>query len=202
MDEQILTIIDALTKDVQLAHEEIANLRAEMAEHDKKNNEQIQNLNHTVFDLILEPCQQAMDEAEYNGRFDEFKGKYGEQFAPYVDDIKFIEQSPDFDLEKAAFDGLENWEGEKPDEAQYVAEFVEHIKNQVEEFKKRFGALPDVDVKIDTEGGEVKEVKAEGNMAEPTETATETVEEDSEEVMDSPEEIAELEKQLAAKMRK
>lgn len=198
MDEQILTIIDALTKDVQLAHEEIANLRAEMAEHDKKNNEQIQNLNHTVFDLILEPCQQAMDEAEYNGRFDEFKGKYGEQFAPYVDDIKFIEQSPDFDLEKAAFDGLENWEGEKPDEAQYVAEFVEHIKNQVEEFKKRFGALPDVDVKIDTEGGEVKEVKAEGNAPE----ATETVEEDSEEVMDSPEEIAELEKQLAAEMRK
>jgi hypothetical protein len=198
LDEQILTIIDALTKDVQLAHEEIANLRAEMAEHDKKNNEQIQNLNHTVFDLILEPCQQAMDEAEYNGRFDEFKGKYGEQFAPYVDDIKFIEQSPDFDLEKAAFDGLENWEGEKPDEAQYVAEFVEHIKNQVEEFKKRFGALPDVDVKIDTEGGEVKEVKAEGNAPE----ATETVEEDSEEVMDSPEEIAELEKQLAAEMRK
>jgi hypothetical protein len=201
LDEQILTIIDALTKDVQLAHEEIANLRAEMAEHDKKNNEQIQNLNHTVFDLILEPCQQAMDEAEYNGRFDEFKGKYGEQFAPYVDDIKFIEQSPDFDLEKAAFDGLENWEGEKPDEAQYVAEFVEHIKNQVEEFKKRFGALPDVDVKIDTEGGEVKEVKAEGNAPEAAET-TETVEEDSEEVMDSPEEIAELEKQLAAEMRK
>jgi hypothetical protein len=201
LDKQILTIIDALTKDVQLAHEEIANLRAEMAEHDKKNNEQIQNLNHTVFDLILEPCQQAMDEAEYNGRFDEFKGKYGEQFAPYVDDIKFIEQSPDFDLEKAAFDGLENWEGEKPDEAQYVAEFVEHIKNQVEEFKKRFGALPDVDVKIDTEGGEVKEVKAEGNAPEATET-TETVEEDSEEVMDSPEEIAELEKQLAAEMRK
>jgi hypothetical protein len=96
---------------------------------------------------------------------------------------------------------LENWEGEKPDEAQYVAEFVEHIKNQVEEFKKRFGALPDVDVKIDTEGREVKEVTAEGNAPESTET-TETVEEDSEEVMDSPEEIAELEKQLAAEMRK
>lgn len=201
MDEQILAIIDALTKDVQLAHEEIANLRAEMAEHDKKNNEQIQNLNHTVFDLILEPCQQAMDEAEYNGRFEEFKSKYGEQFAPYVEDIKFIERKPDFDLEKAAFDGLETWEGERPDEAQYVTEFVEYIKNQVEEFKKRFGALPDVDVKIDTEGGEVKEVKAEGNEAG-TEETTETVEEDSEEVMDSPEEIAELEKQLAAELGK
>lgn len=201
MDEQILTIIDALTKDVQLAHEEIANLRAEMAEHDKKNNEQIQNLNHTVFDLILEPCQQAMDEAEYNGRFEEFKSKYGEQFAPYVEDIKFIERKPDFDLERAAFDGLETWEGKKPDEAQYVTEFVEYIKNQVEEFKKRFGALPDVDVKIDTEGGEVKEVKAEGNEAG-TEETTETVEEDSEEVMDSPEEIAELEKQLAAELGK
>lgn len=201
MDEQILAIIDALTKDVQLAHEEIANLRAEMAEHDKKNNEQIQNLNHTVFDLILEPCQQAMDEAEYNGRFEEFKSKYGEQFAPYVEDVKFIERKPDFDLEKAAFDGLETWEGERPDEAQYVTEFVEHIKNQVEEFKKRFGALPDVDVKIDTEGGEVKEVKAEGNEAG-TEETTETVEEDSEEVMDSPEEIAELEKQLAAELGK
>ena len=201
MDEQILAIIDALTKDVQLAHEEIANLRAEMAEHDKKNNEQIQNLNYTVFDLILESCQQAMDEAEYNGRFEEFKSKYGEQFAPYVEDVKFIERKPDFDLERAAFDGLETWEGEKPDEAQYVTEFVEHIKNQVEEFKKRFGALPDVDVKIDTEGGEVKEVKAEGNAPEATET-TETVEEDSEEVMDSPEEIAELEKQLAAELGK
>ena len=201
MDEQILAIIDALTKDVQLAHEEIANLRAEMAEHDKKNNEQIQNLNHTVFDLILESCQQAMDEAEYNGRFEEFKSKYGEQFAPYVEDIKFIERKPDFDLEKAAFDGLETWEGERPDEAQYVTEFVEYIKNQVEEFKKRFGALPDVDVKIDTEGGEVKEVKAEGNEAG-TEETTETVEEDSEEVMDSPEEIAELEKQLAAELGK
>lgn len=201
MDEQILAIIDALTKDVQLAHEEIANLRAEMAEHDKKNNEQIQNLNHTVFDLILEPCQQAMDEAEYNGRFEEFKSKYGEQFAPYVEDIKFIERKPDFDLEKAAFDGLETWEGERPDEAQYVTEFVEYIKNQVEEFKKRFGTLPDVDVKIDTEGGEVKEVKAEGNEAG-TEETTETVEEDSEEVMDSPEEIAELEKQLAAELGK
>ena len=196
-----MAIIDALTKDVQLAHEEIANLRAEMAEHDKKNNEQIQNLNHTVFDLILEPCQQAMDEAEYNGRFEEFKSKYGEQFAPYVEDIKFIERKPDFDLEKAAFDGLETWEGERPDEAQYVTEFVEYIKNQVEEFKKRFGALPDVDVKIDTEGGEVKEVKAEGNEAG-TEETTETVEEDSEEVMDSPEEIAELEKQLAAELGK
>lgn len=201
MDEQILAIIDALTKDVQLAHEEIANLRAEMAEHDKKNNEQIQNLNYTVFDLILESCQQAMDEAEYNGRFEEFKSKYGEQFAPYVEDIKFIERKPDFDLEKAAFDGLETWEGERPDEAQYVTEFVEYIKNQVEEFKKRFGALPDVDVKIDTEGGEVKEVKAEGNEAG-TEETTETVEEDSEEVMDSPEEIAELEKQLAAELGK
>lgn len=201
MDEQILAIIDALTKDVQLAHEEIANLRAEMAEHDKKNNEQIQNLNHTVFDLILEPCQQAMDEAEYNGRLEEFKSKYGEQFAPYIEDVKFIERKPDFDLEKAAFDGLETWEGERPDEAQYVTEFVEHIKNQVEEFKKRFGALPDVDVKIDTEGGEVKEVKAEDNAPEATET-TETVEEDSEEVMDSPEEIAELEKQLAAELGK
>ena len=201
MDEQILAIIDALTKDVQLAHEEIANLRAEMAEHDKKNNEQIQNLNYTVFDLILESCQQAMDEAEYNGRFEEFKSKYGEQFAPYVEDIKFIERKPDFDLEKAAFDGLETWEGERPDEAQYVTEFVEYIKNQVEEFKKRFGALPDVEVKIDTEGGEVKEVKAEGNEAG-TEETTETVEEDSEEVMDSPEEIAELEKQLAAELGK
>ena len=202
MDDQIYAILDALTKDLELAHEEIATLKKQMADEHENVMEHVKNLEETVFDVIIGSCKDAMEEEEYFKRLDEFKSRYGSQFEPYRDDVKFIERKEDFDLDRAAMDGYEALpeEGRMPEE-EFVADFVEHIAKQVQEFKERFGVAPDAKVSVEEKDGNAELKVDEQTVADNGgEVVEENSEVETEEEMDSPEEIAELEKELAKEL--
>lgn len=175
--------------------------------------EQLGGLEHVLYDGILSPAKEAIDNAEREDRFEDFNSKYGEQLGGYNGQLAPIE-GEDFDLTRTAFDNYDSIpDEEKPDTDEYVNALVAQVDEQINSIKEAFGLPADteVEVKQDEDGNteitadgetiaseeEQKEVEAPADESEEEEPEEEPVEEDeSEEKVDDPEEIAALEEEL------
>lgn len=174
--------------------------------------EQVSGLEQVLFEGILNPAKEAIDNAEREDRFEEFNGKYGEQLGGYNSQLAPIE-GEDFDLARTAFDNYDSIpEEERPDEGEYVQALIEQVDEQISAVKEALGLPADTEVEIKDDGEGNTEVIADGEVvasdSEETETTEEPVEEETSEegsteeavedenVEDDPEEIAALEEEL------
>ena len=170
--------------------------------------EKSEGLEHLVFDEVINPAKEAMEQEVYNAGLEDFTNRYGEKLGSYNDKLRAIE-GEDFDIMKQAYDGYNSIEGEKPDEELYIDELVKVVDAQIDDIRAKLGVSEDAEVAVkQDENGETtvevdgEEVATEGEVTEEKPAEEEKVVEEAE-VTDTedetdPEELAELEKELLA----
>lgn len=170
--------------------------------------EKSEGLEHLVFDEVINPAKEAMEQEVYNAGLEDFTNRYSEKLGGYNDKLRAIE-GEDFDIMKQAYDGYNSIEGEKPDEELYIDELVKVVDAQIDDIRAKLGVSEDAEVAVkQDENGETtvevdgEEVATEGEVTEEKPAEEEKVVEEKE-VTDTedetdPEELAELEKELLA----
>lgn len=206
MDEQKLNEILTSYRDAINALIERMDAQDEMV---KAVVEKVDGLDHLIFDEVINPAKEAMDQSIYETGLNDFGNRYKDKLAGYNEKLRPIE-GEDFDIVKQAYDGYNSIEGEKPDEAMYVDELIKVVDKQLEDIRSAIGAPADAEVAVkqdgngetvvEVDGKEVSEKSVEEKPAEsadkPAEEATEVSDSDEEET--NPEELAALEKELLA----
>ena len=205
MDEQKLNEILTSYRDAINALIERMDAQDEMV---KAVVEKVDGLDHLIFDEVINPAREAMDQSIYETGLNDFGNRYKEKLASYNEKLRPIE-GEDFDIVKQVYDGYNSIEGEKPDEAMYVDELIKVVDKQLEDIRSAIGAPANAEVTVSNEDGETK-VKVDGKEVseksveeKPAESADESAEEatevsDSDEEETDPEELAALEKELLA----
>lgn len=205
MDEQKLNEILTSYRDAINALIERMDAQDEMV---KAVVEKVDGLDHLIFDEVINPAREAMDQSIYETGLNDFGNRYKDKLASYNEKLRPIE-GEDFDIVKQAYDGYNSIEGEKPDEAMYVDELIKVVDKQLEDIRSAIGAPADAEVAVSNEDGETKvkvdgkEVSEESVGEEPVEPADKSAKEvtevsDSDEEETDPEELAALEKELLA----
>ena len=205
MDEQKLNEILTSYRDAINALIERMDAQDEMV---KAAVEKVDGLDHLIFDEVINPAKEAMDQSIYETGLNDFGNRYKDKLASYNEKLRPIE-GEDFDIVKQAYDGYNSIEGEKPDEAMYVDELIKVVDKQLEDIRSAIGAPASAEVTVSNEDGETKvkvdgkEVSEESVEEKPAESADESAEEatevsDSDEEETNPEELAALEKELLA----
>ena len=197
MDEQKLNEILTSYRDAINALIERMDAQDEMV---KAVVEKVDGLDHLIFDEVINPAREAMDQSIYENGLNDFGNRYKDKLASYNEKLRPIE-GEDFDIVKQAYDGYNSIEGEKPDEAMYVDELIKVVDKQLEDIRSAIGAPANAEVTVSNEDGETK-VKVDGkevsekSVEEKPAEATEVSDGDEEET--DPEELAALEKELLA----
>ena len=203
MDENQLNEILSSFRDAINALIERADAQDEMI---KATREKAEGLEHMVFDEVINPAKEALDQYNYNTGLQDFSSRYSDKLGGYNDKLRPIE-GEGFDIMKEAYDGYNSIEGEKPDEAMYIDELVKVVDKQLDDIRQAIGAPADAEVAVkqDENGETVVEVDGEevsgdkSTEEKPAESADEEVEvSDSDEEESDPEELAALEKELLA----
>lgn len=201
MDENQLNEILSSFRDAINALIERADAQDEMI---KATREKAESLEHMVFDEVINPAKEALDQYNYNTGLQDFSSRYSDKLSGYNDKLRPIE-GEDFDIMKQAYDGYNSIEGEKPDEAMYIDELVKVVDKQLDDIRQAIGAPADAEVAVkqDENGETVVEVDGEevsgdeSTEEKPAESGDEEVEvSDSDEEESDPEELAALEKEL------
>lgn len=206
MDEQKLNEILTSYRDAINALIERMDAQDEMV---KAVVEKVDGLDHLIFDEVINPAKEAMDQSIYETGLNDFGNRYKDKLASYNEKLRPIE-GEDFDIVKQAYDGYNSIEGEKPDEAMYVDELIKVVDKQLEDIRSAIGAPTDAEVVVKQDGNGETVVEVDGEKVseepveeKPVESADKTAEEatevsDSDEEETNPEELAALEKELLA----
>lgn len=155
--------------------------------------EKSDDLNRLVFDEVLTPAKQALDEQIYNAGLVDFTEKYGSPLEGYNEKLRPIE-GEDFDVMKQAYDGYNAIEGDKPEANVFVDELKKVIDEQLNSIREAIGAPADAEVTV-TQDGETGETTVEVDGKEQELETEEAISDDMEEESD-PEEMAAYEKEL------
>lgn len=202
MDEQKLNEILTSYRDAINALIERMDAQDEMV---KAVVEKVDGLNSLIFDEVINPAKEAMNQSIYETGLNDFGNRYKDKLESYNEKLRPIE-GEDFDIVKQAYDGYNSIEGEKPDEAMYVDELIKVVDKQLDDIRSAIGAPADAEVAVkqdengetvvEVDGKEVSEGSVEEKPDESAEEATEVSDSDEEET--NPEELAALEKELLA----
>ena len=155
--------------------------------------EKSDDLNRLVFDEVLTPAKQALDEQIYNAGLTDFTEKYGSPLEGYNEKLRPIE-GEDFDVMKQAYDGYNAIEGDKPEANVFVDELKKVIDEQLNDIREAIGAPADAEVTV-TQDGETGETTVEVDGKKQELETEEVISDDMEEESD-PEEMAAYEKEL------
>lgn len=202
MDEQKLNEILTSYRDAINALIERMDAQDEMV---KAVVEKVDGLNSLIFDEVINPAREAMNQSIYETGLNDFGNRYKDKLASYNEKLRPIE-GEDFDIVKQAYDGYNSIEGEKPDEAVYVDELIKVVDKQLDDIRSAIGAPADAEVAVkqdengetvvEVDGKEVSEGPVEEKPGESVASSTEVSDSDEEET--NPEELAALEKELLA----
>lgn len=156
--------------------------------------EKSDDLNRLVFDEVLTPAKQALDEQIYNAGLVDFTEKYGSPLEGYNEKLRPIE-GEDFDVMKQAYDGYNAIEGDKPEANVFVDELKKVIDEQLNSIREAIGAPADAEVTV-TQDGETGETTVEVDGKKQELETEEVISDDMEEEESDPEEMAAYEKEL------
>ena len=156
--------------------------------------EKSDDLNRLVFDEVLTPAKQALDEQIYNAGLADFTEKYGSPLEGYNEKLRPIE-GEDFDVMKQAYDGYNAIEGYKPEANVFVDELKKVIDEQLNSIREAIGAPADAEVTV-TQDGETGETTVEVDGKKQELETEEVISDDDMEEESDPEEMAAYEKEL------
>ena len=198
MDNELIQVLQQFKQAIDMCMEKIEYLDKMIEDFKEENDERVHALESTLYDEIINPTNEFIEETNKNARFDEFNSKYGDKLRPFNEPLSALE-GEDFDIVRSAFDRYDEFEGEKADMDTYVERLVEEVGNQLDAIKKGLGLPEDAEIEVkQTEDGEtVVEVEDEGEGEnEEVLASTEGEEVSDEEPEDDPEEVAAFEEEL------
>ena len=206
MDNELWEVLQSFKAAIDMCLDRIGQLDKMYEDYRNQTDERVHDLESTLYDEIINPTQDYINETNRNARFDDFNSKYGEQLGSYNDALRTLE-GEDFDLTKSAFDKYDELDEEsRPDEEEYVQAILEEVGSQLDALKRGLGLPSDAEIEVkQTEDGEtVVEVEDEGETGEEEIASTEddiedeekNVEAPEEDEEDDPEEIAAFEEEL------
>ena len=205
MDNELIQVLQQFKQAIDMCMEKIDYLDKMIENFKEENDERIHEIESTLYDEIINPTKEYIEEANRTERFNEFDSKYGDRLRPFNEPLSVLE-GEDFDIVRSAFDKYDSYEGEKADQDAYVERIVEEVGKQLDAIKKGLGLPEDAEIEVkQTEDGEtVVEVEDEGHGDdeeviastdddEPLEDGEEPLDEEPE---DDPEEVAAFEEEL------
>lgn len=208
MDNELIQVLQQFKQAIDMCMEKIEYLDKMIEDFKDENDERIHTLESTLYDEIINPTNEFIEETNKNARFDEFNSKYGDRLRPFNEPLSALE-GEDFDIVRSAFDRYDEFEGEKADMDTYVDRLVEEVGKQLEAIKKGLGLPEDaeIEVKQTEDGGTVVEVEDEDHGDdekviastegdEPDEEEEPMEEASDEEPEDDPEEVKAFEEEL------
>lgn len=209
-EEQLLQILQAFKAGLEQCAQRIEALTNDFVSVRDEVTEKLNSLETTVFDEIINPANEYIEETNKNARFDEFNSKYGDKFGDFAEPLKALE-GDDYDVVREAFNQYDDFEGEKPDEDAYVEALVGELQNKLGQIKSSLGIPEDEEIAVEeTEDGGAVVTTEDGEVVASTEDGEEEVAEEPEEEKpeveeitddgeaeeDDPEEVAAFEKEL------
>lgn len=206
MDNELIQVLQQFKQAIDMCMEKIEYLDKMIEDFKEENDERVHALESTLYDEIINPTNEYIEETNRNARFDEFNSKYGDRLRPFNEPLSALE-GEDFDIVRSAFDRYDEFEGEKADMDTYVDRLVEEVGKQLEAIKKGLGLPEDAEIEVkQTEDGEtVVEVEDEDHgddeeIIASTEDDEEPMEDEEEpldeEPEDDPEEVKAFEEEL------
>ena len=202
MDDELIQVLQQFKQAIDMCMEKIEYLDKMIEDFKEENDERVHTLESTLYDEIINPTNEFIEETNKNARFDEFNSKYGDKLRPFNEPLSALE-GEDFDIVRSAFDRYDEFEGEKADMDTYVERLIEEVGNQLDAIKKGLGLPEDAEIEVkQTEDGEtVVEVEDEDHGDDEKVIASTEGEEPLEEVSDEepeddPEEVAAFEEEL------
>lgn len=176
-NEDIFAVLSSFKNAIELLESKIDAMDEMMHAMD----ERYHTLESVLFDDIINPAKQAMDDADKQERFDDFYSRNGERLDAFDEPLRSVERDENFSLAKQAFDDYDSLPEPKMEESDYVDKLVEKVEDQLNEIKESLGLPADTEVeaKVD-EDGEV-EVKVDGEEITEDEPAPEEEEVSEEE---------------------
>lgn len=209
MDNELIQVLQQFKQAIDMCMEKIDYLDKMIENFKEENDERVHEIESTLYDEIINPTKEYIEEANKTARFNEFDSKYGDRLRPFNEPLSVLE-GEDFDIVRSAFDKYDSYEGEKADQDIYVERIIEEVGKQLDAIKKGLGLPEDAEIEVkQTEDGEtVVEVEDEGHGDdeeiiasteddEPMEDEEEPLEEVSDgEPEDDPEEVKAFEEEL------
>ena len=205
MDNELIQVLQQFKQAIDMCMEKIDYLDKMIENFKEENDERVHEIESTLYDEIINPTKEYIEEAEKTARFNEFDSKYGDKLRPFNEPLSVLE-GDDFDIVRSAFDKYDSYEGEKADQDTYVEKIIEEVGKQLDAIKKGLGLPEDAEIEVkQTEDGEtVVEVEDEGHGDdeeiiasteddEPLEDEEESLDEEPE---DDPEEVKAFEEEL------
>lgn len=138
MDE-INEVLAAVVDKIDMIQKRLDEIDKMVEDYHGQYDNRFHKLENTLYDEILAPAKEALDQYNDNEKFGAFTDKYGAQLSPYNDKLRPIE-GKDFDIMRQAYDGFKD-AGEGADEDAYVASLVQQVEEQLEEIKKAMGIV-------------------------------------------------------------
>jgi hypothetical protein len=207
-DNELFAVLQAYRNALNYLMDKVDQLDKMYEDNRNQTDERIHKIESTLYDEIINPTKEYIDETNRNARFDDFNSKYGEKLSAYNDSLSALD-GEDVDLTKSAFDKYDSLpEEERPDADAYVESIISEVGSQLDAIKKSLGLPEDAEVTVtqDEEGNTTVEadgevVASEGEEeapAEDTDTNNEGSEEvaEDEELEDNPDEVAAFEEEL------
>lgn len=208
MDNELIQVLQQFKQAIDMCMEKIEYLDKMIEDFKEENDERIHTLESTLYDEIINPTNEFIEETNKNARFDEFNSKYGDRLRPFNEPLSALE-GEDFDIVRSAFDRYDEFEGEKADMDTYVDRLVEEVGKQLEAIKKGLGLPEDAEIEVkqtedgetvveleDEDHGDDEEVIASTEGDEPDEEEEPMEEASDEEPEDDPEEVKAFEEEL------
>lgn len=212
--DELYEVLGAFKAALETLNEKQVALSDAFNEANKTFTERVNKLESTLFDEIINPANEYIEETNKNARFDEFNSKYGDKFGDFAEPLKALE-GDDYDVVREAFNQYDDFEGEKPDEDAYVEALVSELHNKLGQIKSSLGIPADEEIAVEetedggtvvttedgevvasTEDGEEDHGEIEGDDATESEPDVEEEEVVDEAEDDDPEELAAFEKEL------
>lgn len=206
-DNELFAVLQAYRNALNYLMDKVDQLDKMYEDNRNQTDERIHKIESTLYDEIINPTKEYIDETNRNARFDDFNSKYGEKLSAYNDSLSALD-GEDVDLTKSAFDKYDSLpEEERPDADAYVESIISEVGSQLDAIKKSLGLPEDAEVTVtqDEEGnttveadGEVVASEGEEAPAEDIDTNNEGSEEvaEDEELEDNPDEVAAFEEEL------
>lgn len=208
MDNELIQVLQQFKQAIDMCMEKIDYLDKMIENFKEENDERIHEIESTLYDEIINPTKEYIEEAEKTARFNEFDSKYGDRLRPFNEPLSVLE-GEDFDIVRSAFDKYDSYEGEKADQDAYVERIVEEVGKQLDAIKKGLGLPEDAEIEVkQTEDGETvvevededhgndEEIIASTEDDEPMEGDEPLEDEPDEEPEDDPEEVKAFEEEL------
>ena len=208
MDNELIQVLQQFKQAIDMCMEKIEYLDKMIEDFKEENDERIHTLESTLYDEIINPTNEFIEETNKNARFDEFNSKYGDRLRPFNEPLSALE-GEDFDIVRSAFDRYDEFEGEKADMDTYVDRLVEEVGKQLDAIKKGLGLPEDAEIEVkqtedgetvveveDEDHGDDEKVIASTEGDEPDEEEEPLEEASDEEPEDDPEEVKAFEEEL------